>query len=134
MYRSREELLSPAEERLWLDIVDAFVLEEVQAFSLVLQKSSDVDEVASILEAMLELDAFVGPKHPWLTELQGYALARWEFLESSGSASDATPVPIEAESETPTDVQPDVSEDEGGILGGLRRLFKSLGAGSRESP
>ena len=135
LYRSkREELLSPAEERLWPDVVDAFVLEEVQAFSSVLRESSKVEEVAGILESMLELDAFVGPNHPWLTELQGYALARWEFLEAAGSASDAAPVPTQKEPATPTDVPPEASEDEGGILGGLRQLFKRLGAGSEASP
>ena len=130
LYRSQKSgLLSPDEEALWSDVSDAFVLEEVKEFSRLLTGQVRVEDVADVLEAMLELDAFVGPNHRWLTELQTFTLARWEFLEAQGvlSAEDA-PATAQSELEASND---EGSSDEGssdeGFLGGLKRLFQSLG-------
>ena len=83
LYRSKKsDLLSESEEALWSDVTEAFVEEEVSYFAKILSHNENVEDVAEVLESLLELDAFVGPQHPWLVELQAYALGRWEYLES----------------------------------------------------
>ena len=83
LYRSKSLSYSASEEALWKDVVDAFVEEEVEHFAKLLSRNDNIEEVAEVLESLLELDAFVGPQHPWLVELQTYALGRWEYLDST---------------------------------------------------
>ena len=125
LYRSKKsDLLSESEEALWSDVSEAFVEEEVRYFAKILSHNENVEDVAEVLESLLELDAFVGPQHPWLVELQAYALGRWEYLESRAG------VELESAVEEPV-VETSSGEkavDKGGsFLGGLKQLFKSLG-------
>ena len=90
-----------------------------------------MEKVADILESMLELDAFVGPQHPWLVELQGYALARWEYLESAGQTDGVPAIESTAESTEPGS-EAGETEPDTGFLGGLKNLFKKLGGSSSD--
>ena len=127
LYRSRKAgLLSSAEETLWADVVDAFVLDEVKAFTQIMGEEPNSKTLANVLEGMLELDAFVGPGHPWLTDLQTHTLARWEETELRTDAEDASNEQGSVEPEAlPNDSGAEGAGD--GFLGGLRDLFKTLG-------
>ena len=123
LYRSKKsDLLSESEEALWADVAEAFVEEEVDHFAKILSNNENVEEVADVLESLLELDAFVGPQHPWLVELQAYALGRWEYLESKAGV-DSESVVEEPVVETSSGEE---TEDKGGsFLGGLKQLLKT---------
>ena len=84
LYRSKKsDLLSESEEALWSDVAEALSKKRL-LFAKILSHNENVEDVAEVLESLLELDAFVGPQHPWLVELQAYALGRWEYLDPSG--------------------------------------------------
>ena len=70
-----------------------------------------------------ELD-FRGPQHPWLVELQAYALGRWEYLESKAGV-DLESVVEESGLDTSSDQE--TEDKSGSFLGGLKQLFKNLG-------
>ena len=113
--------LSESEEALWSDVTEAFVEEEVRYFAKILSHNENVEDVAEVLESLLELDAFVGPQHPWLVELQAYALGRWEYLESKAGV-DLESVVEESGLDTSSDQE--TEDKSGSFLGGLKQLLK----------